>query len=445
MKAVNPDTGEISYFIDKCLPFGSSISCSHFQRFSNALAHIWKFLQKINSPSIYFPAVVNYLDDFLFVERSEKICNQLLTGFLDMCKILSVPVAVDKTEWTSTRMVFLGILLDGEAKVLVIPVEKKNRTLNLLRNFRHKKKATVKQFQSLAGLLNFLNKAIFPGRAFTRRMYSKFVGLVSDSTNKVLKPHHHINLDGEFRSDCLVWEQFLTVQEKLVCRPFVDLTQCLQATKLNFFTDAAKHGALGFGAIFDQDWMFGQWGDEFIKNCDPSIEYLELFSLVIAVFAWSEKLRNSRVVVFCDNQTVMSVMNQTASSCKNCMVLVRMLTLCSLEYNMRIFAQWVRGTQNSLSDALSRMKFKRFWMLLEQERRDVNPNPTPLPVELWPPHKIWLPLFISIQKCSVPSADCVIFFNELNLIFPQARRNLLEKDPEEVCRLQHHRQYPQPK
>ena len=276
------------------------------------------------------------------------------------------------------------------AKVLAIPVEKKNRTLNLLKNFRDKRKATVKQIQSLAGLLNFLNKAIFPGRAFTRRMYSKFAGIVNDPTNKVLKPHHHINLDGEFRSDCLVWEQFLTVQEKLVCRPFVDLSQCWPATQLNFYTDAAKHGALGFGGIFDRDWMFGQWGDDFIKNCDPSIEYLELFGLVIAVFAWSEKLRNSRVVVFYDNQTVVSVVNQTTSKCKNCMVLVRMLTLRSLEFNTRIFAQWVQGSQNSLSDALSRMNFKRFWKLLEQDKRDVNPNPTPLLAELWPPQKIWL-------------------------------------------------------
>ena len=40
MKAQDPLTGEWKYFIDKCLPFGSSISCSHFQRFSNALQHL---------------------------------------------------------------------------------------------------------------------------------------------------------------------------------------------------------------------------------------------------------------------------------------------------------------------------------------------------------------------------------------------------------------------
>ena len=37
MKAKHPWTQELFYFIDKCLPFGSSISCAHFQRFSDAL------------------------------------------------------------------------------------------------------------------------------------------------------------------------------------------------------------------------------------------------------------------------------------------------------------------------------------------------------------------------------------------------------------------------
>ena len=40
MKAEYPKTGKVYYFVDKCLPFGSSISCVHFQEVSNAIAHI---------------------------------------------------------------------------------------------------------------------------------------------------------------------------------------------------------------------------------------------------------------------------------------------------------------------------------------------------------------------------------------------------------------------
>ena len=39
LMAKSPIDGKIYYFVDKCLPFGASISCSHFQRFSDAIAH----------------------------------------------------------------------------------------------------------------------------------------------------------------------------------------------------------------------------------------------------------------------------------------------------------------------------------------------------------------------------------------------------------------------
>ena len=56
MKATSPVDGLTYYFVDKCLPFGASISCSHFQRFSNAVKHIVQWRTKKD--------LVNYLDDF---------------------------------------------------------------------------------------------------------------------------------------------------------------------------------------------------------------------------------------------------------------------------------------------------------------------------------------------------------------------------------------------
>ena len=194
MKAKNPNEvdGKDYYFIDKCLPFGDSISCSHFQRFSDALKHIFEYLTGRKGH------VVNCLDDFLFISDSIEDVNWLVEQFIDMCQKLGVPIAVEKTEWGSTKMVFLGILLDGEMHILLIPKEKRLRAVNMLSTLIDKKKSTVKDLQRLAGYLNFLNRAIFPGRAFTRRMYAKFTSTVKD---KKLKAYHHIRLDSEFKSD----------------------------------------------------------------------------------------------------------------------------------------------------------------------------------------------------------------------------------------------------
>ena len=62
MKAEDPQTGKIQYFADKCLPFGASISCAIFQKFSDAL----QFLIEKKTGSIP-NSVTNYLDDFLFL------------------------------------------------------------------------------------------------------------------------------------------------------------------------------------------------------------------------------------------------------------------------------------------------------------------------------------------------------------------------------------------
>ena len=165
MKARDPNTGEEYFFVDKFLPFGHSISCALFQNFSDALAHILKFkILGLGLPT----ALTNYLDDFLFVALRKLFCQIMMETFLALCKELGVPISDDKTEWPDEIMIFLGILLDGKRHLLAMPEEKRLRTVASLKCMISKRSATIKDIQSLAGLLNFLNKAITLGRAFTR-------------------------------------------------------------------------------------------------------------------------------------------------------------------------------------------------------------------------------------------------------------------------------------
>ena len=162
MKAKDPASGEWQFFVDKCLPFRASISCALFQAFCDALKHIFEYLEKIKK------CTTNYLDDFLFLAAMRILCNYLVNKFLELCQRLNVPMSEEKTVWASVRVVFLGILLDGEHFLLVIPVEKKLWAIELLEKFSGKRKAIVGDLQALCGFLNFLTKAIFAGRTFTR-------------------------------------------------------------------------------------------------------------------------------------------------------------------------------------------------------------------------------------------------------------------------------------
>ena len=374
----NPITKTWEFFAEKNLPFGSSISCCHFQRLSDGLHHI---VEKLSGSSF---AVTNYLDDFLFIQTSRQACNQMVRLFLDICQQINFPVSHEKTCWASNIVVFLGIVLDGKRLCTAIPEDKLIKALNMVSNMIHRKKATVKEIQRLAGMLNFLNKAIHPGRAFTRRMYSKYSDIADGKT--VLKHYHHVKVDKEFRNDCEVWRTFLLNQEAY-SRPFIDVKRnTFTAVKLRFYTDASKHSSKGFGCVFGNRYTFGIWEKDYIKKFNPSIAYLELLALCIGIFTWQEKLSNMRIEVLCDNNSAKSMVNNLSTGGKNCMYLVRLLTLNNLLHNRRVFVKFISTKKNTLADALSRLQFKRFF---KHRGPNMRRHPSPLPNELWPASKIW--------------------------------------------------------
>ena len=241
--------------------------------------------------------------------------------------ILVVPLSINKTEWACRVIIFLGILLNRQEFYLSIPEEKRLKAIQALHMMIDKRKATVKEIQSLAGLLNFLNRAIFAGRAFTRRMYAKYVGIVEKKAK--LKPYHHVKVDSEFKADCQVWLSFLeTNLITSVNRPFVDLVDEEQNQNvLRFYSDASLNPILGFRAWYGSQWTYAQWPENFISTCEPSIEYVELYTLVVAVEISGQSLKNHRVGIFCDNQSVVHMVNNSTSSCGRCMILIRILVL----------------------------------------------------------------------------------------------------------------------
>ena len=257
------------------MPFGTSISCSHFQKISDALRHIVEKLERINN------RVSNYLDDFLFLHYLHDMCNHLMRRFLAICDQIGFPVAMEKTEWASPIMVFLGILLNGKCHKLMVPEDKVNTALQLINRICSKKKATIKELQIVAGTLNFLHKAIVPGRAFTRRIYNKYEAKINE---KKLKSHHHISLDLEFRNDCYVWKQFLMNQYSF-CWPFIDLDEERTNMKLKINEKKLKsHHHISLDLVFQNDCYVWK---QFLMNqdslCQPFIDLDEEKIYVITI------------------------------------------------------------------------------------------------------------------------------------------------------------------
>ena len=383
MQAIEPTTGEVRFFVEKCLSFGTSVSCARFQLFSDSLKHMVEFLTG------WYLSCTNYLDDYLFCATSEEECNQMVSCFLDFCKEINCLVSLEKTEWATPLITFLGILLNGKANTLSIPVEKQEKAVRLLEWAIHKRKVTIHFIQRLTGTLNFLNKAIVPGRTFLRAMYNKL--RTKDSMGQPLKQYHHVYLDSGFLGDCTMWLEFLDCARDCVtlCRPFIDLDQSCQTSKtLNFYSDSSRNLKLGLGAVFDNRWIVGAWGSKFITEQQPSIQYLELYALVAAVLTWDwdQRLHNMHVKIFCDNKSVHDMVNGGFSNCMQCMKLIRLLTLNNLKANRKITVEYVDTKWNILADAISRFQFKCFWSYAP---RTMHKHPDKIADSVWPPMKVW--------------------------------------------------------
>ena len=372
MKAESPIDGKIYYSVDKCLPFGASISCSHFQKFSDAVAHIVRFST--------LEDLVNYLDDYLFVAMLKSWCDDQVRIFLSICEDINFPVSMEKTFWGMTRLVFLGLLLDTVNQVVAVPVEKIEKALTLIEEVINKKSITLKQLQKICGFFNFLGRAVVPGIAFTHRLY-----MFTKGSGQNLKPHHHIRMKPEIKKDLFMWKEFLT-SPLVYARPFMDFENELSAEDILMFSDASKNAVPGFGGMCQNSWVFGQWDSTFIVEHDPSIEYLELYAVTATVLNWLHRFTNKRITLFCDNQAVVAMINKNTSSCRNCLCLIRMIVLHSLQLNVRVFAKYISSKANKSADLLSRLKIDEF--------RRLNPNcdevMTPIPTKIWPMENIWL-------------------------------------------------------
>lgn len=79
------------FHIDKCMPFGCSIACSAYEKFSSFLH--WALAKHCNKPNI-----IHYVEDFRFAgSRNTSHCAQLAESFQTLCIRFGIPFNADKT------------------------------------------------------------------------------------------------------------------------------------------------------------------------------------------------------------------------------------------------------------------------------------------------------------------------------------------------------------
>ena len=150
----------------------------------------------------------------------------------------------------------------------------------------------------------------------------------------------------------------------------------IAADALNLHSDAAQ--SKGFGATLGREWFNGAWP---ISLRGVDITTLEFYPITVALVVWGPKLRHLNLNIHTDNEALVSIINsQTVKGNELCLKLLRLFVLTCLRFSIYVKAFHIPGTENSISDALSRLQMERFRSLAP----GMHLRPIPIPPHLSP-------------------------------------------------------------
>ena len=241
-----------------------------------------------------------------------------------------------------------------------LPQDKLDKIRDLLNKFLVCSKIKLREIQSLVGVLNFACSVVVPGRCFLRRLISLSKGL--------RRPHHRVRLSVSAKEDMRIWLSFI---EQYNGKSLFLSNRWESSDTLKLFTDASN---LGFGAIFQDRWVWGAWPKSFHVY---HITVKELFPIVKALEVWGPYIANQCIEFYIDNAAVADIINSQTSKDDTLMKLLRRLVLFTLKHNILFRSVHISGKCNLLPDMLSRLQIPQFFkaapgMRPQPEKIDLN-------------------------------------------------------------------------
>ena len=150
-------------------------------------------------------AIIHYIDDFLLLgspgSPDSPECQRALTTILDTCQELGIPVAPEKTEGPTTKLIFLGIQLDSVAMCTALLAEKVQHLRSMVRFLRESR--VIRDFHQLESLVGHLVHAttVCPlGKAFLNNLFA---------VKATMHPNQVRHLNLATRADLAWWDSLL--------------------------------------------------------------------------------------------------------------------------------------------------------------------------------------------------------------------------------------------
>ena len=318
-----------TYLYDTRLCFGGRRSPGIFHRLTQSVK---RMMHRKG-----FQGVVVYLDDFLIVSPSQEECELAFTTLRELLLDLGFQISPSKVVPPCQQLTFLGIVLDTRAMELSLPQSKLDETRVLINTFLARKRASKRQLQQLAGKLNWACRVVHGGRTFLRR--------ILDSLNSLRSASAKFRFTPEFRKDLFWWQSFLAVfNGKRLLHSKVPIA--------DVETDASQDAV---GSYFRGDWEYSFLPADAPLVAPLHINIKEAFAIYLAVRRWGPQWANHHVIIHCDNQAAVAMINKGTTANPIVMSWLRHLFWLSAIHNFRLTAVYVPGIDNIRADRISRM------------------------------------------------------------------------------------------
>ncbi len=331
-------------YFDISLSMGLRTSALCCQRMTAAIQHIYN--------NLGFDIVV-YLDDLGGAEVPEKadLAYRTLGNVLQKA---GFEAKESKSCPPSTKMSFLGVGFDTNTLTLEVTKDRLAEILDLLGLWGSKVVATRQEVQSIIGKLSFIASVVRPGRVFIARLLNFLRGLPD-------RGQHQLPI--EFHKDLAWWATYLPRYNGVTMMPLQGWSPPDQV----FASDACLLGCGAYnkelGQFFHADFPV------YIQEAAGHISSLELLTVVVACKIWGRYWAGKRILVNCDNDASVVVMNSGRTRDVFMQACLRELEFAAASYQFEIKGVHIPGVSNRIPDALSRWSLgaeqeKRFWELI---------------------------------------------------------------------------------
>ena len=278
----------------------------------------------------------SYLDDFGGAEPSLPEATSALESLQGIMKELGVAEALHKVCPPAQSMIWLGILFNSLDMTMKIPDEKMAEIGQTLQEWRGKSRATLRELQSLMGLLNFVASVSPPARIYTNRILEVLREAPTRGTETL-----SLGFKRDLDFFVTIWPQYngVRILEKhdAECQGELELDACLT----------------GCGAYIGSHYYSEPFPTEVLQQ-EHIIAHLELLNIVVATKVWARSWAGQRIRVNCDNTTACLAVQSGRSRDSFIQRCIRELfVLCTIN-DIELRAVHKPGEQLQRADALSR-------------------------------------------------------------------------------------------